>query len=204
MKIIIIIIGLLINFGYSQFKSADEVLNSVIDGVFDSFVTTSNSHHELHEGNHFEIAGVMDLGLNDTSIVVIDVSDSTKAPHLLYCLNGLASYSVEFFTGGAYLRAPDVLTVVNNNMRSGNTSATDSIFIIHNDSTLVARYGTSIFGGPFTVGAGQTIGGTLSREIELILPLDSLFMMKVTSLTASNKIIFELPWYEHIPKNLGD
>ena len=168
----------------------------VNDGVFDAFITIAPPHHELHEGNHFEIAGSFSLASADTSLIVFDVADTTKYSHMLFSFDVLAATTIVISEGGAYIRAPDTLNIVNNDRNSSTVSVMDTVFAIYNDSTLISRYGTTLF--THTLGASQKTAGSLMRESELILKNDSLFVVKITSDAASNKVDYEFLWYEHI------
>ena len=166
-----------------------------IDSTAFALKTTTQAHHEVHEGNHFEVAGSFSLASADTSLIVFDVADTTKISHMIFSFDVLAATTIVISEGGAYIRAPDTLNVVNNNRNSSIVSIMDTVFAIHNDSTLISRYGTTLF--THTLGAGQKTAGTLKRESELLLKNDSLFIIKITSDAASNKVDYEFLWYEH-------
>ena len=114
------------------------------DGTFDGIIVISPPHHKLHEGNHFEVAGSFSLASADTSLIVFDVADTTKYSHMLFSFDVLAATTIVVSEGGAYIRAPDTLNVVNNNRNSSIVSVMDTVFAIYNDSTLISRYGTTI------------------------------------------------------------
>lgn len=177
-----------------QILMQNELIDA-IDPTANALKTTSEAHHEVHEGNHFEVAGSFSLASGDTSLIVFDVADSIKYSHMVFAFDVLAATTIVISEGGAYIRAPDTLNVVNNNRNVSILSIMDTVFVIHNDSTLISRYGTTLF--THTLGAGQKTAGTLKREAELILKNDSLFVVKITSDAASNKVDYEFLWYEH-------
>ena len=168
------------------------------DGVFNASVTIEGPHHEIHEGNHFLWESGVAMASGDTTLLIFDISSSTKAPHMLYEIYGLTAYTLDILVGGSYIRAPDAVIPFNSNQRSSTVSVMDTVFIVYNDSTLISRYGTSIFpNGPIGVGATQRLGTTVSRDNEIIWGLDSLVIFKITSDAASNKVSWIIPWYEH-------
>lgn len=198
--ILILIVG--IAFGQSNLSRSDGQTRSQNiaidqnDGVFNASVTVTGPHHEIHEGNHFNIAGVFALGsTNDTSLIVFDVASSTKRSHMLWTFDFLTAGTVAISEGGAVLRSPDALTPLNNDRNSSTVSVMDSVFAIYEDSTLVSRYGTTR--RTHSVGAGQQVGGTVSRDSEWIMLNDSLTVFKFTTDANNNKIQWEFEWYEH-------
>ena len=200
-RLLIFIFALLIISGCAVQLSEQDRLNSWNDGSSDAIKTVPYEHHELHDGNYFEVGGAFTMASADTAWIILDVGDTTKAPHMLYVFDGLVAYTVELYRDVTYIRAPDALTIVNPNLRSTNSSTLDTAFVIHMDSTLITSKGTSVFGSGTSVGAGQRIGGTLSRAYEMIPPNNTTMGFRITSDAATNKVSFFIPWYEHIPQS---
>ena len=205
MKLLKIILPILLvigfAFGQSNLGITDgqvTMQNNAIDAFDDvggAIVTIDFVHHEIHEGDHFITAGAFSLGSTDTALVVLDVADTTKRTHLIYTLNTVASTTIDLFEGGDYARAPDAITAYNSDRDSSTESVRDTLFVIHNDSTLVDRYNTLMF--TYEVGAGQKTTGELGRGQELILASDSTYFWRITSNAASNIVGYILEWYEH-------
>lgn len=177
-----------------QVKMQNNAIDA-FDDVAEAVVTVNQSHREVHEGNHFMAAGSFSLASSDTAMIVIDVADTTKYTHLKWSFNCLVATTINIREGGELIRSPDTFTAVNNDRNSSTTSVADSLIIVWNDSTLVIRDGTNLF--THTVGALQRVGGQAGREHELILKNDSLFYFLITSDAGSNKVDWELDWYEH-------
>ena len=215
-RYILIFIVLLFSLGLGQQgqRTTQDVMNMVTqedstalktvfpkysDSVFNAIVTVGTEHHEIHEGDHYRIAGSFDLGSTDTSLVGFDVSSSTARTHMVYTFNTKASTTISFIKGGTYLRATEALTAINSDHDSINTTAADTIFTVPMDSTLVTRYGTTLF--TYEIGSGQNTSGELGRGQEQVLAVDSLYYWHITSNAASNTVGYILEWYEHTPDN---
>jgi len=161
---------------------------------YESSSVTNINHFEsfVHTGNAFEVANYVTLSATDTAIVVFDVADTTKYSHMKWSFNSSGACVIEVIEGGAVFRMPDTLKVTNFDRNSSNLSVMDSVFIIHNDSTLVSRYGPDTL---LTYSIGGVLGGELS-DGHMILANDSLLMFKMTSSAATNKIAFKMLWGE--------
>ena len=178
-----------------QIKMQNQLIDAQ-DGVTRALMIIDYPHHELHEGNHFNIAGVFTLGsTNDTSLIVFDVADTTKRSHMVWDFRFLTAGTVEIIEGGEFVRSPDAVTPLNNDRNSSTVSVMDTVFVVYEDSTLTTRYGTTR--RTHSVGAGQQVGGFVSRDTEWIMLNDSLTVFKFTTDANNNKIEWEFEWYEH-------
>ena len=195
---------------FAQSKSTQDVMNEVLDNTNDAFqvnvvkhfaqgnsdsAIVMFSHFEdcIHDGNSFKVSNYVTLASTDTAIVVFDIGDTTKYCHMGWTLNSSGVCVIQVIEGGACVRSPDALSIVNTNRNSDNESVMDSVYIVNNDSTLVSYYGADTL---LTYSIGGVLGGELA-EGHFICKNDSLLMFKITSGAASNKIGYTFRWCEH-------
>jgi hypothetical protein len=168
------------------------------DDVAGCPVSISFEHHEVHGGDSY-IFTDENASLGDGSSLQYLISvGSTGAPHMIFDVVGALETVVEVYEGSTHNRG-SMLSVFNRNRNSSNVNVTK----IHNIGGFVANgNGTRIFINRFGIDVGGGVnrvtgGGEDRSQSEWILKKDTVYLLKVTSQTASNVVSVKMEWYEH-------
>ena len=149
------------------------------------------AHHEVHEGDHFELGGYVDVGLNGTLEIIVTTPNTTKWAHMLWVVDVTQSTILDIYRSPTTIAGGTTLTPQNNNDNSSNTSG----LTILQDPASIGGDGTLL---PIShkIGANRTSGSSV-RDRELILKQNTAYLFRATSGAASNTINFTMSWYEH-------
>jgi len=150
----------------------------------------ASEHHEIHEGDHYYVAGYETEALNGTIEFVVTTPDTTKWAHLLFTIQGSDKIQVDVYEGTTGVTGGAATTPINNNRNSSNTSGLTLV----KDPASITDDGTVIAG--YSVGALKTTG-EVKRTHELVLKQNTAYLFRATSLANSNIISYEGTWYEH-------
>jgi len=171
-----------------------DISEDQVDKVTGAPIAIEYEHHEIHEGQHFNYC---DYALNQASSVtiefVITTPDVKKWSHFVFEVSASDGASIEIYEGASGISGGDEITPKNNDRNSDNES---NLSIIKDPDT-ISEDGTKISGS--LAGGGKTAGIT-SREKENILKQDTVYLVRITSLTVSNDIGWCYEWYEHTHK----
>ncbi|MCK4258745.1 MAG: hypothetical protein KAX49_07190 [Halanaerobiales bacterium] len=172
----------------------DEAGNPLeIDDTSGAMEIVEYEHHEIHEGNHFFICDYDDtLGIGDTIEFVITTPNTLKWAHMLFDFSSILGAELEVYEGSSDVVGGTSTTPTNNNRNSGTTSD----LTLLKDPTSITD-GTRIAG--YLAGANRTAGFN-SRNREIILKQDTIYLFRFTSDANLNAITFCGEWYEHINK----
>jgi hypothetical protein len=190
--------------GYENVKSliqgrwgsgAGEVDEVRIDRSTNTVQTIEYEHHEIHSGSHYNYCDYA-LGQASGAIIefVLTTPNTTAETHLLFDATGSTGLSLELYEAPTGIVGGTAITPRNNNRNSLNTSAVTIV----KDPASIATDGTRAAG--FVVGANKT-GGAVARSNEFVLALNTLYLVRITSLANSNNISWCAEWYEHTPKH---
>lgn len=167
---------------------------SGIDSVTESQQSISQEHHEIHEGNHYNISDYeLGVAVSATIELVVTTPNTTKWGHLTFSTYSSLGATIELFEGSTDIVAGTSIIPRNNNRNSINTSD----FVVVKDPTSITD-GTRAAG--FLAGAGRT-SGFVDRDKENVLGQNEIYLVRITSLANSNNISWNFEWYEHINKN---
>jgi len=166
--------------------------NEGIDFMTMNLTTINQEHHEIHNGDHYNIC---DYALNQASGAIIEFVMTTPATgpniHLTLGVSSSSGATIELFEGTAGVTGGTALTPRNNNRESIKTSLTTVI----KDPTTITSDGTRASG---YLAGGNRFGGFLQREREFVLAKNQSYLIRITSLAVSNDISWCSEWYEHI------
>lgn len=161
------------------------------DNIFTTTLKTiDQSHHEIHEGNHFFINNHMDLP-NGGSIAFLIETHATVACHLFWEFKNeveaeyLVKREITYNTLGATV-GPE-----NNNQNSATISN-----MIVSTNPLTVTGGATI--GDHRLGSGRDEGGASRVDREIVLKKSSNYYFKFTNRTlgTTNLLNWEFYWYE--------
>jgi hypothetical protein len=172
-----------------------------VDATTNASMTIDFSHHEIHEGDHFNVTGSTVLGATEICEFIVKTPNTTKWVHLIWDYQSTASV----FTHVAYeavtvSTTPSVVVTPQNNNR--NSSNTSGLLIWRSTGTAVTS--STILVGPFTVGvsgnAQSRVGGSASHLQERILKQNTWYIWRFTNGADAQTINFRANWYEYTNK----
>lgn len=168
---------------------------SGIDRATETLQNIDYEHHEIHAGSHYFICDY-ELGKASGSVIefVLTTPNTDKWMHMTLEFSGSEGATLEVFKNTTGVVGGTIITPVNNNGNSTNTSD----LIIVKDPSSIASDGTRAAG--FLAGGGRTSGFN-QRGREIVLQQNTTFLFRFTSLANSNDIGFCGEWYEHTNKN---
>lgn len=159
-------------------------------------------HHEIHAGSHYYLEDVQDLALNNVFDLQWVTSNSAKWEHLTFILNCESETEWYIYEGASIVNAGSVITPVNNNRNSTNTSLA-TITSQSNTSVANANIDTPVAAATELnhgiIGAGRE-GGITGRDKEIILKQNTIYCMRAIA-NAAGYVNFYVSWYEHTSKN---
>ena len=153
-----------------------------------------HAHHEIHEGNHFCYTDSVTLGSSQSQDYLLTVANSTKWPHLLFDIDGLAVTS--FFLYEATDKTGTTAQTIYNNDRNSDTIAG---MTIHKGTSGGSTDGTLIYkySGGAATGASSRIPSQSRNDNERILKQATKYILRITSGTTGNLTNVRICWYEH-------
>jgi len=164
------------------------------DGVTDSTQVISHEHHEIHNGDHFNVCNYQLGNAVDATIEFVFITDSSKNQyHLTFDVYSNLGALIDVYVNTSGVIEGTPITIYNNNTSSSNASGATFI----KDPTSITDDGIKVQG--FLAGAGRN-AGIAKREREVILSPNSTYLFRITSLANSNNISWCAEWYEHSPK----
>jgi len=164
-----------------------------LDAITHTMQTMEYEHHEIHSGSHYFLCDYdLSIASSETIEFVVTTPNTTTWSHMLFDFSSSLGATMEIYEGASSVVDGTPATPINNNRNSTNTS----VLTILKDPTSITD-GTRIAG--FLVG-GNRSGGVNSRDKELILKQNTIYLFRLTSLANSNTIGFCGEWYENINK----
>jgi len=155
--------------------------------------TIEYENHEIHAGNHFEIADYdTSVASGETLEFVVTTPNTTKWAHMTFSFASTLGATLDVYEGSSNIVNGTPVTPVNNN----RNSATASVMTVLREPDSITD-GTKIAG--FMAGAGRT-AGFATRDREFVLKQNTSYLFRFTSLANSNAWSFVGEWYEHTNK----
>jgi len=155
------------------------------------------AHHEVHDGSHFTFSTTSgDLDIATPLEYLIHAPNTTKWAHLLGTIYGALHTRFELFEGATHTSG--IHMPVHNN----NRNSTKQAGIIITEHAGNGADGILLFEAEFGVdtggGANRVTGGGTSRaEGEWVLKQNTVYLMRLSSLTDNNVGSMTFGWYEH-------
>lgn len=173
----------------------DEAGNPLeIDDTTGSANTVNYEHHEIHSGSHFNLCDYsLGVGLSDEIEFIVTTPDTTEWGHLTFEVFSSTGATVDVYEGASGITGGTSLTPMNNNRNSSHVS----VMTVLKDPTAITSDGVKDAG--YLAGANRT-SGFVSRENEVVLKQNETYLLRITSLAASNNISWCFEWYEHTNK----
>ena len=153
------------------------------------------AHHTIHEGKHFTIHNVFELGSLATMNFTFETKD--KYVHAVYSVeSGSAGFTMSIYEGATANPDGTLLTSINSHRISQNTS--DVVARLNptgTDITGATLLKTTRKGAPGN--PSQRTPGETDRINEYILKTNTKYLMRITNLaSAANFIDYLFDWYE--------
>ena len=173
---------------------------TAIDGVTNGLIVIDYPHHEIHSGDHYFIEGYATLGDGDSLRVKLVTPNTTKWAHFKWVIGSTGVLTTTFHedaSGGMANGSP--VTPLNNNRNSANTSGmtiTSGVDEATSEGTLLGNTKFGVASNP-----SKAIGGDSSREDELILKQNAIYLRTFISGSAGNVVSFKAFFYEHTSRN---
>ncbi len=177
--------------GYAKIVDANNNVITV-DESTRAIVFIDQEHHELHEGNYFTILCIDDLGNAEVYDMLIVAPDTTEWAHLVWEIEHELETLIQFYRDATYSDIGIIEPSFNRNGNSDNTATT----LVYRDAT-ITDVGTLV--GTIQQGAGKKAGGSDRQSNEFILKQDTVYLIRITNLTANDNLVFiKLNWYERV------
>ena len=170
-----------------------------IDASTHSLQVIDYAHHEIHGGSHYYVQGFLQLDDEDTHYIKLVTPNTAKWSHFIFNIQSTGictSYLDEDATGG--MTGGAGVTPINNNRNSAKTSGVTLTSGVTNATGYTTRLENDMWGA---AGFKESIGGGSSREDELILKQNTVYLRTFISGADDNIIQFKASWYEHTCKD---
>jgi len=165
-----------------------------VDNMTHTLQVIDYSHHEIHSGDHYFIAGTTDMGGSSTATFLFTVPNTTKWPHAFWGLATEAEATFSMYEGCAVSASGSQITPINNNRNSANTAGVTAF-----SGPTVNTNGTLVYSAK--AGSGKQIGGSETHEHEFIGKQDTNYCFYIENDTVSNNwLSYDFFWYEHTSK----
>lgn len=178
---------------YIEFRKS----NTNIDHESDSNIWIDFQHHEIHEGDSYLAAYSALKNSAETIELFFRTANSTKIVHAEIDAIAALGATVEIWEGTSKTDATaNRITGFN---KSRNSTKTSTLTISHTPGGAqagAATFGPIYFGGANAGGVGST-GGAASTRAEIMLKVDTAYLVRVTSRANSNALTVYLDYYEH-------
>lgn len=164
-----------------------------VDDVGGGVHVISNSHKEIHEGNHYFYHDTATVGSAGVKYYLFTAPDSATRIHFFHSVAFTAITTVELFEG-CDRTGTNLQTAFNNDRNSANTHD----LIIHEAVSGGSTDGIKMqpFKGGIATGAAAKAGGEDREDEEIIFEQGVKYLLKITSGTNGNEISTKIHWYE--------
>jgi len=161
-----------------------------MDNLTYAGIVIDGAHHELHEGNMFEISGAATLASGAILNILIDLTNNTVPAHIIFSFRSTGEMNVQLFEDVVVSANGVAISAINRNRLSANISQLKAYTAptITNTGSLLT---TAHFGN------GNNIGGESRANNEWILAHGKKYLIRITSEAAGNDISYMHEYYEH-------
>lgn len=160
------------------------------------------SHHEAHDGNHYNIRGFSSpLGSGGIFTWCVTTPNGSKWAHMAYQIEGTTQTEIYVYEN-ASCSGGTVITPRNN-----NRNALDNSMLTIKQGAIISGTNGALASGLLiethskglegATPSKGTINGIITREDEMILRSGTTYLYVVKSVGANNILDFAGTWYEH-------
>ena len=174
-----------------------------MDGGSGAGTAIEEEHHKAHVGMHFNVHSYADLAINnvlDLQWVMNNWAVTTEEVHWIWTIKTEAETLWEIWEGATIVNVGTVVTPINNQRNSANTSVT-TLYSQNNTSLSNANVDTSVAAATLLAtgisGAGRD-AGEVTRGAELIMKNNTTYCLRAIA-SAAGYVNFKMEWYEHVP-----
>lgn len=179
------------------------------DDLYAALRVIGSEHGEVHEGHAFSAAYVdLAMGNADTFIMAFKTPAGTKRVHLVYFFDTLTGAHLDMYKDSTWTADQGDPTVEIFNRFQTNAPSSSALLENTNQAGFVASNqiiidptnhvpGTEIMPPDYAFALKGKFQGKQHAMSELILEVDTLHSLVMTSDAASNKIQLVFSWYEH-------
>lgn len=161
-------------------------------------INVDHSHHEIHDGDRYLLTDISILGDGDEREIYILTPSGSTLPHFAFDVKSVYETEVKLFEGSTrtYV-AGNALSPINRNRISSNTSLLTMCHtpVSGSNGSLLLHEHWGIDSAPGNQGGGLGGEGTGTRN-EFVFKSSTVYLIKVISGTAANKISIIMDWYE--------
>ena len=168
--------------------------NLNVDSTTNCLVVISTEHNEIHEGDHYNIAGFTTLNADVSADFSVLVS-SDVAPHMVFAIEGTSRTEMYIYEGADCDADGTPVTPINNNRNSSNTSS-----MTVQENPTVNSLGTLIYSQSSGLEGDNKIGaktGIILRADEIILKYSKKYLFRIKSKDDGNIISYKCSCYEN-------
>lgn len=168
----------------------DELL--VQDPMSGKLVTIEYEHFQIHEGFMFTVLEVTDLTNGAVRDLLVVSPNTTTWAHLVWEIEHELETSIQFYYDTTYSA---IGTEVGSYNRNGNSPNVATTLVYHTPT--ITDVGTLI--ATIQQGDGKKAGGADRLSNEFVLKQNTVYLVRITNLTASNNLIsVKFNWYENV------
>ena len=185
----------LVDLGSDRYSQAVSIENAEFDTVTDALVVMEVEHHEIHEGDFYEVPNIINITNGNTYAISI-LTNATKQVH--FKTEKLASSGEKISIGlqeGVTIAGGSAVIPINHNRTSTKTSS-----VVVKTGVTLSTAGTTVsvgyIGGGTGVG-GNSNGGDSSVSNEYILKTSTNYgVVIVNNGVGASTVLTSLQWYE--------
>ena len=168
-----------------------------VDASTDTMQTIDYAHHEVHSGSHYYVSGHTTLVSGGTIQFTLQTPDTTKEAHMLFNISASDVTTVTVYEGSTGISGGTAIVPFNNNRNSANTSGLTVTVnpAVTSGTAIIDAYSFGSTGG----GNAPSIGGSASRDDEIILKHNTTYLWRIVSGATDNIVSYRGNWYEHTP-----
>ena len=173
-----------------------------VDNATLNIISIDHPHHEVHDGDHYNIRNITTLGSNAALEFGVSTPVGSKWAHMTFAIEGTSQTELRVWEG-ATLSGGTAITAINNNRNCGNISilTIKSNPVVSGASatsgTLLEVHSKGLAG---TNPAAADSFGSITREDEMIMKSGTSYLYEIKSRDTNNIIDYSATWYEHTDK----
>ena len=174
-----------------------------IDAATHAMTTIDYEHHEVHDGEHFDVHLYTTVANGADEDFLITVAATTKWPHMLWAFESNVEMEISLYEAVTTADDGTPYNIFNNDRNSGTGSGA----VVWNGPTLAGgALGDAGQGGTLLwsskMGAGKKIGGETRESHERILKRNTKYWFRVHNGSGgAGWLNFHFNWYEHQNKD---
>jgi len=163
--------------------------NLNFDDVSGGIIIADIIHQRIHEGISYVSGQSAIYGNSEEREFCITAPDTTTRVHMRLTFRFGGRYLIELFENPTLVEG-SALGILNRDRNSSNTATTtikNVTSITSDGDSLISEYGGS---------TGSSAARANQENIEIILKQNEQYLIRITSNDPSNRIVWQLNWYE--------